>query len=286
MNYRHAYHAGNFADVFKHLVLVLVIEHLKQKPAPFRVIDSHAGAGHYDLTAIEAHKTGEWQSGIGRLLDAEPPADVAAVLAPYLALIRDENRSGPLERYPGSPWVARKLLRRDDSLIANELHPDDRAALEKLFGGDPQTKVMGIDGWLALKALLPPKERRGVVLVDPPFEEPGELSRMAQGLEAAVRRFATGTFLLWYPIKDPRPVAQFKRDLSRLALGKVQAIELYIREPADIGLLNGAGLIVVNPPFTLVQKLSIVLPWLTDVLGDGSGSRFALTSLGTEAIAD
>src|SRR3990170_5575144 len=163
MNYRHAYHAGNFADVLKHAVLALVIEHLKRKPAPFRVIDTHAGVGLYDLSGAEAATTGEWRDGIGRLFGAALAKPVAELLAPYFSVVRQENPSGRLERYPGSPLIARRLLRRGDRLIANELHPEDGDSLRRLFAGDPQTKVLALDGWVALKALLPPKERRGVV---------------------------------------------------------------------------------------------------------------------------
>ena len=212
MNYRHAYHAGNFADVLKHAVLALVIEHLKLKPAPFRVIDTHAGVGVYDLGAEEAQKTGEWREGIGRIVSADLPPDAAAALAPYLGVVRGLNaqiaREGTLTRYPGSPLLARRLMREGDHLVVNELHPEDNIALRKLFGHDPQTKVLELDGWTALKSLLPPKERRGVVLVDPAYEQPGELERLVQGLKEAARRFATGTILLWYPIKDVTAIAQ------------------------------------------------------------------------------
>ena len=215
MNYRHIYHAGNFADVVKHATVALIVEHLKLKPAPFRVIDTHAGIGRYELAAIEAEKTGEWRDGIGRLLAEPLPSEIAAILAPYLAAVEEENLGrepgADPTAYPGSPLVARHLMRDNDQLVVNELHPDDNELLQQLFKRDRQTKVLGIDGWVALKSLLPPKERRGLVLIDPPFEEPGELTRLAQGLGEAARRFATGTFVLWYPIKDARPVHAFRR---------------------------------------------------------------------------
>lgn len=263
MNYRHAYHAGNFADVVKHLVLTLVIEHLKQKPAPFRVIDTHAGVGLYDLASVEAGKTGEWQGGIGRLFSEPLPEPAAAVLAPYLSVVAAQNRDSALSHYPGSPLIARQLLRPGDILVANELHPDDHAALARLFARDPQTKVLQLDGWTALKSLLPPKERRGAILVDPPFEEAGELDRLVAGLKDAHRRFATGTVLLWFPIKALRPLDRFYAALSSLSLAKVLAIELFIRGPVDPERLNGTGLVVFNPPFTLADKLRTVLPELT-----------------------
>jgi 23S rRNA (adenine2030-N6)-methyltransferase len=283
MNYRHAYHAGNFADVLKHAVLALVIEHLKAKAAPFRVVDTHAGIGLYDLGSEASLKTGEWQAGIGRVIDADLPADAAAMLAPYLAVVREVNGPGPLTRYPGSPLIARRLMRATDRLVVNELHPEDHEALARLFARDAETKVLSLDGWTALKSLLPPKERRGVVLVDPAFEEEGELERLAEGLGEAVRRFATGTFLLWYPIKDVKAVAAFRRKIAALELPKVLAVELMIRGGDDAQRLNGAGLVVVNAPYTLQAKLEVLLPVLVRLLAQGSGARFLLHELGSGA---
>ncbi len=283
MNYRHAFHAGNFADVLKHAVLALVIEHLKLKPAPFRVIDTHAGIGLYDLGAEAALKTGEWRGGIGRVIDADLPADAAAVLAPYLAVVREVNGPGALTRYPGSPLLARRLMRPSDRLVVNELHPEDHAELAALFSRDAETKVLLLDGWTALKSLLPPRERRSVVLVDPAFEEEGELDRLVEGLHEAVRRFATGTFLLWYPIKDVSAVTAFRRKIAALALPKVLAVELMIRGAEDAQRLNGAGLIVVNAPYTLEAKLKVLLPPLVRLLAQGEGARFLVQDLGAGA---
>jgi len=283
MNYRHAYHAGNFADVLKHAVLALVIEHLKSKPAPFRVIDTHAGIGLYDLSSEAALKTGEWRAGIGRVIDADLPADAAAVLAPYLAVVRAVNGAGALNRYPGSPLIARRLMRACDRLVVNELHPEDHAELAALFARDAETKVLSLDGWTALKSLLPPRERRGVVLVDPAFEEEGELDRLVEGLQEAVRRFSTGTFLLWYPIKDVKAVAAFRRKIAALELPKVLAVELMIRGAEDAQRLNGAGLIVVNAPHTLQANLKVALPPLVPLLAQGDGARFLLHELAPRA---
>lgn len=265
MNYRHIYHAGNFADVVKHAVLALVIERLKHKDAPFRVIDTHAGLGAYDLGSDAAARTGEWHDGIGRLIgaQAEPlPAEPAALLKPYLDVVRGFNGAGQLARYPGSPRIARALLRPQDRLVVNELHPDDAAVLRAALGRDPQVKVMEIDGWTALKALLPPPERRGVVLVDPPFEVPGEMARLAQGLGEAVKRFATGTYLLWYPIKDRRQVRRLESDLKALPVRKLLRLELTIRPDTDPMRLSGCGLAVLNPPFGLDEQMDRLLPVL------------------------
>jgi len=283
MNYRHAYHAGNFADVVKHAVLTLIIEHMKQKPAPFRVVDTHAGIGLYDLTAEQAQKTGEWREGIGRLMRADLSAAASAALAPYLDSVRALNPEGMLLRYPGSPLIARDRLRADDRLVLNELHPEDQAELARLFARDRQVKVMALDAWTAVKALLPPPERRGLTLIDPAFEVQGELDRLVEALQQGVRRFATGTFLLWYPIKEMRPVAAFRQKLAALGLPKVLAIEFMIRGPEDETRLNGAGLIAVNAPYTLAETLRMLLPELVKILAQGKGAGFRLEELGHEA---
>ena len=274
MNYRHIFHAGNFADVLKHLVLTHVITHMTQKPAPIRIIDTHAGAGLYDLTSPEAARTGEWRDGIGKLIGHTMPPDVEAVLKPFLDLLAgDFNVDGGLLRYPGSPLVARRLMRSQDVLIANELHPVDRDSLADVFHRDRQTKIMGLDGYIALKSLLPPKERRGVVLVDPPFEVPGEFERLAGAVIEAHRRFATGTLILWYPVKDQAAVAAFHARLANAALAKTLAVELAIADPAALnGRLAATGLVIVNPPYRLAEQLQIALPFLAEALAvDGKG---------------
>jgi 23S rRNA (adenine2030-N6)-methyltransferase len=279
MNYRHAYHAGNFADVLKHLVLALVIDYMKRKEAPFRVIDTHAGCGRYALGSIQAAKTGEWRGGIGRLLgpDARPlPPDVARVMEPYLDAVRSENPASHLEVYPGSPLIARRLMRPQDVLVANELHPEDGTELKSTLGRDRRVKLLAIDGWFALKSLLPPKERRGVVLIDPPFEEEGELTRLAEGLAEALRRFESGVYLAWYPIKDLKPVAAFHGALSAIAGPELMRVELMIRGGNSADRLNGCGLIVANPPYTLRNDLAAVLPELAHRLAEGSGARHRL----------
>jgi 23S rRNA (adenine2030-N6)-methyltransferase len=280
MNYRHAYHAGNFADVLKHAALALVIAYLKRKPAPFRIIDTHAGSGRYALDSEEAAKTAEWQGGIGRLLgsDAAPlPEAVATLLAPYIDAVRAENGGNALAVYPGSPLIARRLMRAGDTLVANELHPEEHARLKAAVGRDRRIKVLALDGWLALKAQLPPKERRGVILIDPPFEEDGELMRVAEGLAEGLRRFATGVYLAWYPIKDPKPIARFHRALGAIgAATRLLRVEVMLRRPVDLGRLNGCGLVAANPPHTLRDELARILPELTRRLSDDRGARFYL----------
>ena len=280
MNYRHAYHAGNFADVVKHVVLMRCLVHLRRKEAPFRVIDTHAGSGLTRLDHRHAATTGEWRRGIARVFgaEAEPwPAAAADLLAPYLAAVRAENPDGVLVAYPGSPLLACGQLRNGDALIANERHPDDVAALRALLGKDKACTVSADDGYRTLKASLPPRERRGLILIDPPFEEPGELIRMTDALAEGLARFATGTYLLWYPIKDEKPVARFHRAIRELALAaRVEPplrIEMLLRPPRNPLILNGCGLIVVNPPYTLAGELEVLLPHLANRLGEpGKGS--------------
>lgn len=283
MNYRHAYHAGNFADVLKHIVLMRCLVHLRRKEAPFRVIDTHAGAGRAHLDQAAASATGEWQSGIARLFGADaaplPPA-VADLLAPYLEAIRAENPDGTLKVYPGSPLLMRAMLRAGDALIANELHPEDATALRGLLGKDKACKVLAEDGYRILKAMLPPKERRGLILIDPPFEEPGELIRMTDALKEALARFQTGTYLLWYPIKDEKPVARFQRGVAEVcAAARVEppaSIELLLRVPRNPLILNGCGLIVVNAPHTIHAELQTILPELVKRLDDNGKGTYRL----------
>jgi 23S rRNA (adenine2030-N6)-methyltransferase len=279
MNYRHAYHAGNFADVLKHAVLALVIEHLKRKEAAFRIVDTHAGRGRYALDSAEATKTGEWQGGIGRFLgpDAPPlPAAIAGLMAPYLDAVRGENGGQALRIYPGSPLIARRLMRAQDTLVVNELHPEERGQLETALGRDGRVKVMALDGWIALKSLLPPKERRGIVLIDPPFEEEGELDRLALGLGQALRRFETGVYLAWYPIKDLKPIARFRAGLKATGRTGLLAVELMLRRPVAPERLNGCGLIVANPPHTLADRLATLLPEVTRRLGQDGAAHYRI----------
>jgi len=269
MNYRHVYHAGNFADVLKHAVLCRVLAYLREKPAAFRVIDTHSGAGLYDLGAVEARKTGEWRDGIGRLFDAKLDDGTRALLAPYLDAVAACNPSGRLAAYPGSAMLTLQLLRRQDRLIACELEPRAAAALAANLRGDARAKAITIDGWNALAAFVPPKERRGLVLVDPPFEQDDDFTRLAHGLENAHRKWATGTYLLWYPLKEPAKVTAFTRRLARSGLSKILQVELDVAPGAGETKLHGAGLIVVNPPWRLDGELVQLLPALSGVLSRG-----------------
>ena len=274
MNYRHAYHAGCFSDVVKHAVLALAIDHLKAKDAAFCVIDTHAGTGRYDLEAPAARKTGEYRNGIGLLL-AREPRTLPRELRPYLGAVKALNggglESGDLRWYPGSPRLARSLLRRQDRLVALELHAEDAASLAALFARDPQVRVQQGDGYLGLKSLLPPKERRGLVLIDPPFEAKDEFERLLQGLRQGHRRWATGHYLIWYPIKDRPPVSAFHEALKATGIARILAAELLLRPAEDAQLLNGCGLILVNPPWPIEDELRRLMPALAALLGAGPG---------------
>lgn len=263
MNYRHAFHAGGFVDVVKHLILTRLIVYLQRKAAAFRVIDTHAGRGRYDLTAVEAERSPEWRDGIARALARGLP-DLAA---PYLDAVRAFNPDG-LKAYPGSPVLVRHLLRPQDRLSALELHPEDFAALSAEFAGDIQTRATNLDGWLALNAYVPPKEKRGLILVDPPFEEDGEWQRLAEGLVKAHRKFATGIFALWYPLKEPQEAADFAIALRATGIPKMLRVELTIRKPSTPSRLFGTGMIVVNPPYVLEDEMRTLLPPLASALAD------------------
>lgn len=285
MNYRHIYHAGNFADVVKHAVLARLVEYLKRKDKAFRVIDTHAGIGLYDLGSEEAQKTGEWRDGIGRLIEAKLPADAAELLAPYLQAVAAQNPDGGVSAYPGSPVIARHLLRKQDRLSAIELHPEDAATLARRFEGDYQTRVMELDGWLALGAHLPPKEKRGLVLVDPPFEIGGEFERLVDGLVKAHKRWPGGIFALWYPVKDRKAVMAFREALAGAGIPKIMDIEFYIRAPSLEPRLDGTGMVVVNPPYQLESELKVMLPALSKVLAQAPGARWSVECLAGESLA-
>jgi 23S rRNA (adenine2030-N6)-methyltransferase len=257
MNYRHAYHAGNFGDCLKHALLIWLIRALQRKPAPIFVLDTHAGAGRYRLDTVAAARTGEWRQGIARLLDESP-----SVLADYVGLVR---ALGP---YPGSPAIARALLRADDRMACCELHPEAAAVLHDLFHGDRQVGVHRRDGWEALGGLLPPKGRRGLVLIDPPFEDKQEFAALARGLATGWRRFRTGVFAAWYPIKQRAPARQLMTAVRDCGIRDVVTAELLLREPVDPGRLNGCGMLLVNPPYGFEREVPPILAALLDRLGD------------------
>ncbi len=281
MNYRHAFHAGNFADVIKHATLVRILLHLRGKTAGFRVIDTHAGAGQYDLTGPQAARSPEWQDGIQRLRSASLSAPARNLLAPYLDAIAGLNPDGELKLYPGSPMLTRALLRTQDRLVACELEPGEAAALAQHLGRGRRAKAVAIDGWTALKAYVPPTERRGLVLIDPPFEREDEIDRLWNGIASAYEKWSGGTYVMWYPIKNRAPLDAFLKRLRLSSMSKILRAELAV-PPRDPGRLGACGLIVINPPWTLEKELAVMLPALAEALAEKGSGRFRLDWLKRE----
>ena len=282
MNYRHAFHAGGFADVIKHIVLVRILTYLQEKPAAFRVIDTHAGAGLYDLTGEEARRGGEWLTGIARIMQARFSETTLPLVKPYLDIVRAFNPQRDLKAYPGSPLIARALLRPQDRLTACEVEPKARKRLIDALRRDTQARVVDLDGWLALPAFVPPKERRGLVLIDPPYEQKDEFERLAEGFAEAFAKWPTGSYLLWYPVKSRRATDNLARHVAEAVgagkpAGKMPAPGVQ-RRAADrrAPRLASAGLLIVNPPWTLLGELKAILPELEKPLGQGGAGRFRL----------
>lgn len=275
MNYRHIYHAGNFADVVKHIILSRVILYMQRKEAAFRVLDTHAGLGLYDLSSEEAQKTGEWKNGIGLLLEAldKAPKDVKPLIKPYLEAVSFFNPEGEIKQYPGSPKLARQFFRKQDRLTALELHPEDYETLQSHFEGDYQARITHLDGWLGLKSHLPPKERRGITLVDPPFEVFHEFFNHLKGMKEAHARFATGTMLMWYPIKNRQACDEFRTELYKTKIPAILDVSLEVRKPKGrVNTFDGTGMAILNPPYMLEKELRVLMPWLKGVLEESKGS--------------
>ena len=281
MNYRHAFHAGGFADVIKHIVLVRILTYLQDKQAPFRVIDTHAGAGVYDLTGDEARRGGEWLTGIARLMQARFSEKTLPLVKPYLDIVRAFNPQRELAAYPGSPLIARALLRPRDRLTACEVEPKARKRLIDALRRDTQARVVDLDGWTALPAFVPPNERRGLVLIDPPYEQKDEFERMAKGFAQAFAKWPTGSYMLWYPVKSRRATDSLARHVAEVAgavapPGKCLRLEFSAAPQIAEAGLTSAGLLIVNPPWTLAGELRTILPELEKPLGQGGAGRFRL----------
>jgi 23S rRNA (adenine2030-N6)-methyltransferase len=270
MNYRHAYHAGNFADVLKHGVLAWVVRYLQQKEAPLALIDTHAGAGVYDLTGVAAEKTGEAKDGILRLGRAGP-----AALQPYLDMVQGLN-GGEIKSYPGSPALLLALARAQDRVLACELHPEDSEALRRALGADPRLRVTTGDGYERLQTLVPPKEKRGLVLIDPPFEQPDEFEHLARAFVAAHRKWPTGAYVLWFPIKHPSELDRFQAELLSAGIKKLTLVTLDVARPEG---LSKTGLILCNAPFTFGTEWSPALAWTAEKLAQGQGARTEIVAL-------
>jgi 23S rRNA (adenine2030-N6)-methyltransferase len=277
LSYRHAYHAGNHADVLKHLILLQIAQYLGEKPAPFWIIDTHAGAGRYALDSAHASKLAEWRDGVGRLWNATslPPAAVD-----YLDFVKMLNPDGQLRHYPGSPWLARQLLRESDRLRLYEMHSSDGKLLQECFrGAGRQVAITEGDGFAGLKAILPPPPRRALVLIDPSYETKADYANVIKALQEAMKRFPTGTYALWYPLLLKPESRQLPDRLKRLGVPNWLNATLEVKAPPRDGFgMYGSGMFIINPPWTLEKTLHETLPALVTLLAQGPGARHTLES--------
>jgi 23S rRNA (adenine2030-N6)-methyltransferase len=263
LSYRHAFHAGNFADVLKHAVLAALVEAIKKKDTPFCYVDTHAGAGRYDLHAGAARKTGEYREGIARVWTR---TDAPAALNPYLDAVRALNADGELRYYPGSPRLVRRLLRAQDRMILMELHTSEHPLLQQEFAGDRQVAVHHLDGYQGLRAHLPPREKRGIVLVDPSYEVKTEFKQVVTALKNAYERWNTATLALWYPVLERSTVARLEQALHSSGMREILLAELCVADDDAPPGMHGCGMIVVRPPWKFDVQLRALLPWLWDAL--------------------
>lgn len=275
LSYRHAFHAGNHADVLKHTIELMLLRYLNQKDKPWWYVDSHAGAGCYALHEGFAAKNAEYETGIARLWDR---SDLPPALADYVKLVKSLNPDGKLRYYPGSPMLAEKVMRADDRLRLFELHPSDNKLLQENFADLGKLAVIQqSDGFAGLKAVLPPAPRRGLILIDPPFEDKRDYQTVIKALQEALRRFATGTYAIWYPHLQRREVAELTENLKKLPCKNWLHAGLNIQKPAADGFgMHGSSMFILNPPWTLQQELQTLLPWLVQVLGRDQGAGFIL----------
>lgn len=269
LSYRHLFHAGNFADVFKHALLTRLLIALGAKEKPYFYLDTHAGIGRYDLAHEWAWKTREFETGIGKLWDRE---DIPAALAPYMDIVRSQNPKGRLRYYPGSPLLALGLHRPGDRLVFSELNKTDCAELEAAVGRSRNASVHLMDGYQALHAFLPPKEKRGLVLLDSSFDRGGEFRRIAKALKQACQRWPTGQYAVWYPQMEPAAMRGFARDVEKTGIRKILRLELAIRQPGTDATMSGCGMLVVNPPWKFDAESRPLLDWIWNALTqDGAG---------------
>ncbi|WP_028115609.1 23S rRNA (adenine(2030)-N(6))-methyltransferase RlmJ [Ferrimonas senticii] len=272
LSYRHSYHAGNHADVLKHTVQALIIEALKAKDKPFVYHDSHSGAGRYDLQSDHAEKTGEFVDGIGRLWGEDCPQ----ALHPYLKAVKALNPNGNLRYYPGSPKLAALLLREQDRMVMTELHPTDFPLLKQEFARDRRAKIYKEDGYAQIKAAMPPQERRGVVLIDPPYELKTEYADMVKGVEQGHKRWATGTYAIWYPVVLRDNIDFVERRLKASGIRNILKIEMNVMADTYERGMTGSGMIVINPPWKLEQQMNELLPWLTEKMAQTDQANFVV----------
>lgn len=279
LSYRHSFHAGNFADVLKHIILIRILEHLSKKDKPFCCIDTHAGAGKYRLDSDFALKNREFDNGIAKLWQRD---DLPDVVARYVALVKRFNKSGRLSCYPGSPLIAKQFLRKKDRLCLFELHNTEIKLLTDLIEPDKHIKVFHEDGLKRSLSLLPPVERRGLVLIDPSYEIKSDYQQVIETLTVMYKHFATGTYALWYPVVERSWIQRLERSISASGIKNVQLFELGIRADSNMDGMTANGMIVVNPPWTLAAEMQQVLPWLAEVLGNHGQGFYRVQTLVAE----
>lgn len=279
MNYKHIFHAGNIGDAFKHIVLLGLLQSLQRKDTPFCYLETHAGAGKYDLSSPMAQKNGEFNAGIGKIFTAENPP---SLVNDYLACVTQMNPAEKLLVYPGSPFFALSSLRTQDRMVLSELHPEAFQELKSALRHDKRVVIHHQDGYQSLKACLPPKERRGLVLIDPPYENPKELSSLPSILAQALKRWETGIYALWYPIKNRPPVDVFLRELKHQIQKPILITELSVLPEEVQTSLNGSGMVIVNPPWQFDELLQQVVPWLWNALAIEGKGRYCVDLLTKE----
>jgi len=279
LSYRHAFHAGNYADVIKHLVLCRILAYLAQKPAPLCYVDTHAGAGAYDLTGEYAGKTGEYRQGIGQLWRRD---DLPAAIKAYLDLVTRFNANDELIRYPGSPWFAQQLLREQDRLELCELHSSEFPLLQQNFAKDRRVHCHFEDGFTKSIALLPPREKRGLVLIDPSYEVKDDYRRVVELLQKLHKRFATGVYALWYPVVERRRIEQLEAGLAKTGIRRIDLYEIGVAADGRAPGMTSAGMIVINPPWKLREEMTEALAWLAPLLSQDGQARYRVEELAGE----
>jgi 23S rRNA (adenine2030-N6)-methyltransferase len=275
LSYRHAYHAGNFADVLKHTVMSLVLDYMLGKDKGFSYIDTHAGAGMYRLTDASAQKTGEYHDGIGKLWQRK---DIPEAMAQYIEIIHELNQNGKLHVYPGSPSIAQQFMRRQDAGFLYDLHPGEYALLDDLFAHKRKMQVHQNDGFKALKGLLPPATRRSMVLIDPPYEIKTDYHDSVQAIIKAYKQFDSGVYILWYPVVQRHYIDQMELQFNRSEVRNVLQVELQMEPDNEEFGMTGTGMFIVNPPWTLNKQAQSILPYLVEHMG-GESSSFVVKQL-------
>ena len=279
LSYRHSYHAGNHADVLKHIVLTLCIESLKEKEKPFLYLDTHSGAGRYLLKSEHSEKTGEYLSGINLLWQQ---SNIPELLNTYISVLRRYNPFEQIKYYPGSPLIAKQLLREQDKLNLTELHPTDYPLLKQEFSKDKRTKVLREDGFSQLKSKLPPRSRRGIILIDPSYEIKDDYQKIPAALFKAYKRFATGIYLIWYPVVSRTQTQKMIDNIVNLGIKRISQFELAIKPDNNQKGMTASGMIVINPPWKLHEKMQTIMPWLKEILDTEKIGNFVIKQLVSE----